>query len=72
MWAKDDATMAGTMRHMWNKGGFKPFFAAYRVTAVREGLMRPTHLAFTFAPSSFPLTRQYSLYFLPRLCVMHP
>lgn len=36
MWAKDDATMAGTMRHMWNRGGFKPFFAAYRVTAVRE------------------------------------
>jgi hypothetical protein len=42
MWGKDDATMAGTMRHMWSKGGIKPFFAAYRVTAVREGALTPT------------------------------
>ncbi len=32
--------MSGTMRHMWNKGGLKPFFTAFRVTAVREGLKR--------------------------------
>jgi hypothetical protein len=30
------------MRHMWSKGGIKPFFAAYRVTAVREGAPTPT------------------------------
>jgi hypothetical protein len=38
MWGKDDATSVGTTRHMWRKGGLKPFFAAYRVTAVREGV----------------------------------
>ncbi len=37
MWGKDDASMVGTMRHMWRMGGLKPFFAAYRVTGVREG-----------------------------------
>jgi hypothetical protein len=37
MWGKDDATMVGTMRHMWRMGGLKPFFAAYRVAGVREG-----------------------------------
>ena len=26
------------MRHMWRMGGFKPFYTAYRVTAVREGV----------------------------------
>jgi hypothetical protein len=41
MWGKDDATTVGTMRHMWRMGGLKPFFAAYRVTAVREGLPHP-------------------------------
>ena len=38
MWGRDDATMGGTMRHMWRMGGFKPFYTAYRVTAVREGV----------------------------------
>jgi len=26
------------MRHMWRMGGLKPFYTAYRVTAVREGV----------------------------------
>jgi hypothetical protein len=50
MWGTNDATMAGTMRHMWSKGGFKPFFAAYRVTAVREGATSPF---FFILPSIF-------------------
>jgi hypothetical protein len=41
MWGKDDATTVGTMRHMWRMGGLKPFFTAYRITAVREGVPHP-------------------------------
>ncbi len=46
--------MAGTLRHMWNKGGLKPFFTAYRVTAVREGLMRQQYRSIQFFPLLFP------------------
>jgi hypothetical protein len=42
MWGKDDATMVGTMRHMWRMGRLKPFFAAYRVAGVREGVTLPS------------------------------
>jgi hypothetical protein len=54
--------MIGTMRHMWRMGGFKPFFAAYRVTAVREG-----------APPHRPPTPQSSLHCIGTKCsLLHP